>query len=453
MIKGLSLALIYFFLIGKDKLRVAKFANLHSVNRAVKHFAGEFPNLKESTIRAWVKTFRDQIKQQSLNVSPSNDSNSVIQISKKRGRPSILPDELDAKLRSFIVHLRTAGGTVNRNVIFGVLMGLIKSDIAKWGAYLDFKISNGWIDYLYQRLNYTRRCATTSRPAITRVIWLEIRHIFLHDIAEAVLQYEIPDELILNVDQTPSKYVSVDKITMAKKGTKHVSKKGCDDKRAITATLTQTLSDLILPFQLIYTGKTKRSLPNAKLLPKGFLLSYNPSHWSNEEETLRLLSEVIDPYIKETKEKLNLPDEQKCLLLWDAFRAQECAAVLSKLEELNIVTVQVPKNLTHLLQPLDLTTNLIFKRLEKMSFSQYFTDTITKALLIDPNRDVASINVDLKLSTLKPLHAKCMSTIYQYLLSPRGQKIISSGWRSSGITEAVENARAGILPELDPFSL
>ena len=166
-----------------------------------------------------------------------------------------------------------------------------------------------------------------------------------------------------------------------------------------------------------------------------------------------MLSEVIDPYIKETKEKLNLPDEQKCLLFWDAFRAQECAAVLSKLEELNIVTVQVPKNLTHLLQPLDLTTNLIFKRLEKMSFSQYFTDTITKALLNDPNRDVASINVDLKLSTLQPLHAKCMSTIYQYLLSPRGQKIISSGWRSSGITEAVENARAGTLPELDPFSL
>ena len=75
-----------------------------------------------------------------------------------------------------------------------------------------------------------------------------------------------------------------------------------------------------------------------------------------------------------------------------------------------------------------------------------------KALLIEPNRDVASINVDLKLSTLKPLHAKCMSTIYKYLLSPRGQNIISSGWRSSGITHAVENARAGILPELDPFS-
>ena len=331
-------------------------------------------------------------------------------------------------------------------------MGLIKSDLKKWGAYLDFKITNGWIYYLYRRLNYSRRCATTSRPAITRAIWLEIRHIFLHDIAEAVLQYEIPNELILNVDQTPSHYVNVDKITMAEKGSKHVSKKGCDDKRAITATLTQTLSGLILPFQLIYTGKTKRSLPDAKLLPKGFLLSCNPSHWSNEKETLRLLCEVIEPYIKEMKEKRNLPDEQKCLMVWDAFRAQECAAVLNKLEELNIVTVQVPKNLTHLLQPLDLTTNLIFKRLEKESFSQYFTDNITKALSIDPNRDVASINVDLKLSTLKPLHAKCMNRIYRYLLSPRGQKIISNGWKASGITEAVDNARHSIMPELDPFA-
>ena len=133
-----------------------------------------------------------------------------------------------------------------------------------------------------------------------------------------MIQYNIPDVLILNVDQTPSKFVNVDRMTMAEKGSKHVAKRGAEDKRMITATLSQTLSGLMLPFQLIYTGKTKRSLPTAKF-PSGFCLSFNPTHWSNEKETLLLLDKVIKPYIEEVKENLDLPDNQRALLIWDAF--------------------------------------------------------------------------------------------------------------------------------------
>ena len=61
-----------------------------------------------------------------------------------------------------------------------------------------------------------------------------------------------------------------------------MSRKGADDKWQITATLAETLSGEILPFQLIYKGKTKRSVPSSKF-PAGFLLSANPRHWSHEE--------------------------------------------------------------------------------------------------------------------------------------------------------------------------
>ena len=57
--------------------------------------------------------------------------------------------------------------------------------------------------------------------------------------------------------------------------------------------------------------------------------------------------------------------------------------------------VMVPKNMTHLLQPLDLTTNASFKKFEKREFTEYFTSCIMKALQIEPDRDVASIEVDL----------------------------------------------------------
>ena len=46
------------------------------------------------------------------------------------------------------------------------------------------------------------------------------------------------------------------------------------------------------------------------------------------------------------------------------------------------------KNMTHLLQPLDLTTNASVKKMEKRAFSDYFTSTITEAMLQSPQRDV-----------------------------------------------------------------
>ena len=100
-----------------------------------------------------------------------------------------------------------------------------------------------------------------------------------------------------------------------------MSKQGADDKRAITITLVENLSEDMLPFQMIYTGKTSHSLPTAEF-PEGFLLGFNKSHYSNEEETLRLLKEVISPYITKVKKKLKLPQNQVDYLIWDAFKAQ-----------------------------------------------------------------------------------------------------------------------------------
>ena len=48
---------------------------------------------------------------------------------------------------------------------------------------------------------------------------------------------------------------------------------------------------------MIYTGKTNLLLPTADI-PERFLLGFNKLHWSNEEETLCLLKEVISPYIR-----------------------------------------------------------------------------------------------------------------------------------------------------------
>ena len=90
------------------------------------------------------------------------------------------------------------------------------------------------------------------------------------------------------------------------------------------------------------------------------------------------------------KKKLEIGVSQNSLFLWDAFKAQATALDNAKLDELSIERDMVPKNMTHLLQPVDLATDNAMKQMENRAFSEYFRDL---------GKDITTIGVDLKLST------------------------------------------------------
>ena len=98
---------------------------------------------------------------------------------------------------------------------------------------------------------------------------------------------------MINIDQTPLKCVPVSKETMAKRNSTSLTTEGSDGKRMmITGTFTVTLSGNFLSIQLIYGGKTNQSIPRYNF-PEDFCLSANPKHFSNTEESLKYLDEVI----------------------------------------------------------------------------------------------------------------------------------------------------------------
>ena len=66
-----------------------------------------------------------------------------------------------------------------------------------------------------------------------------------------------------------------------------------------------------------------------------------------------------------------------------------------------------------------------------------------EALTNNPDRDVTTIQVDLRLSTLKLRHAKVMTDMYQHLQSERGKEIIKAGRKAEGITDILKDARKG----------
>ena len=71
------------------------------------------------------------------------------------------------------------------------------------------------------------------------------------------------------------------------------------------------------------------------------------------------------------QKKLGVDVSQKSLHLRDAFKVQATDLVNANLDELDMERIMVPKNMTHLLQPLDLTTNSAMEKTENCALQFY----------------------------------------------------------------------------------
>ena len=85
-------------------------------------------------------------------------------------------------------------------------------------------------------MNFVKRRKTSSKVDIPEGAGQEIEYLLLHDIVSKVGEYNIPSSLIVNIDQTPIKYVPVGSESLAEKGVKNVTIEGSADKRTITGT-------------------------------------------------------------------------------------------------------------------------------------------------------------------------------------------------------------------------
>lgn len=193
-------------------------------------------------------------------------------------------------------------------------------------------------------------------------------------------------------------------VTMAKCVSTSVTIKGLSDKWNITLTFTITLTGDFLPLQINYAGKTPKSQSRDFKFPTGFLVTQNLKHWSNEEETINLINNIINSYVVKKCQKLKLPVTQKALVIWDVFKGQVTDTVIELLESLNIQFVPVPANMTRFFQTLDLTVNKSAKQFMWNEIITYYSNIVRERL--DNGKSVEDIEVDLRLTTIKPLHAK-----------------------------------------------
>ena len=114
---------------------------------------------------------------------------------------------------------------------------------------------------------------------ISLVRFDESKEVFLADVAAEVLMKDIPENLIINWDQTGLSIVPTGDWTMEKEGTQAVPIAHSDDKRQLTAVLAITAGGDYLPPQLLYQGKTPKCHPEMSF-PEGWYVWHSENHWS-----------------------------------------------------------------------------------------------------------------------------------------------------------------------------
>ena len=83
----------------------------------------------------------------------------------------------------------------------------------------------------------------------------------------------------------------------------------------------------------------------------------------------------------------------------------------------------------------------------KKEFITYYSNTVKQQL--EAGAKLEDIDVDFRLSVLKPLHAQWLVNMYNFFSTERGKLVISKGWKKAGISGLLDGNT--VLPPEDPF--
>ena len=124
----------------------------------------------------------------------------------------------------------------------------------------DLVLTDKWARGVFKKLAWSKYKGTTRKVDPSPQFLAKEKSTFQRNISALVSEQDIPPSVIINIDQTTLSFVNMGYYTFSFKGAKNITTKGVDDKCQIKATFPVSCTGEILPIQLIYSGKTERSL-------------------------------------------------------------------------------------------------------------------------------------------------------------------------------------------------
>ena len=121
---------------------------------------------------------------------------------------------------------------------------------------------------------------------------------------------------------------------------------------------------------------------------------------------------------------MELPTDYPAIVIFDAFKGHKGPEIDTLLRENHLLPVPVPNNCTDRLQPIDLSVNKPIKDHLRNKFTAWYAAQVKNQL--DSGRELAEVNVDLRLSVMKEVEAAWIVSSFDYIKSNRS--IIENGF-------------------------
>ena len=166
-------------------------------------------------------------------------------------------------------------------------------------------------------------------------------------------------------------------------------------------------------------------------------VTHSENHWSNEDKAKELFNNILIPYVKRVRGELNLRSTKEWVLIADVFKGQWTEAVKQLIYDNHGKMVPVPNNMTSYLQHLDLTVNRSCTSFLRNQAQKWYSEQVQAQIVNGINAD--KVSVDLRISVVKPLHAKWVTQFYDYMQV--NKEIIIKGWERSGIGAALKETQ------------
>ncbi|KAL3685961.1 hypothetical protein R1sor_003983 [Riccia sorocarpa] len=273
-----------------------------------------FKSLNESTIRGWF-TERGVFKPKIQNIISDPLYSGVVDLGPKllRGVAGPNPPDVHTKLQRGprklgewgpsawasasdlegrfmeLIHAqRESGVIINSTVVQYLLRGFLLAHnpeiLIEKGR--PFSCSLRWIrNWLQIRMGWSFRSGTTKASKLPLDYEEQGRRMTLR-IVFLVAAHRVPEELVVNMDQIGIRLLAIsNERTYALKGSRDVAVCGRGDKRAVTVCVASSAAGYLLPFQVIFQGKTDAVVPRNVMLQRPLKAEFTKAFaiWCTEQ--------------------------------------------------------------------------------------------------------------------------------------------------------------------------
>jgi hypothetical protein len=406
---------------------LAAYSRCHSARTTVTslrraHPDGRFASLSHCTLQGW---FDDQHQ-----LLPRYQKLLDQHVAASRGRgPAGLfaqAPEAEIEIKRILLQMREAGAPINCRVIRWVMLAVLQA--SNPSLLRQHQLSQTFVStWARSQLKWRWRARTTAASKLP-ADWEEQGVRMAKRIAAHMEMHTVHPSLVINLDQTGVKLVPSSAWTYEKCNSSSVAVMGAEDKRQITACIASSLSGELLPLQLIFEGKTERSLPQRTAASIASLchLTFSDNHWSSQKTMQQYVSEIIMPYAETCIRKHRLHADAHIILALDvrSVHKSEEFRLFLRTHHPRIHLVFVPANCTSKLQVADVALQRPFKHAITRRFNGWAVQQIQEQIRAGSVVGFAAL---LKMSTIKPLALQWCIDSWTMLKERR--ELITDAWQ------------------------